>query len=69
MTDIISRSVFTFEVLHRTDQPPADIEEALVQADNGNAVGNVTSQVTKPVMDALVPACLRELGNDGTFFD
>ena len=77
----ISRTTFTFEVLHRTDEPftwdqssgngPLDnnLGEALARSWDGNAVGSITSETTETVGDSDVYYRLIQLGNDGTFFD
>lgn len=76
---IISRTTFTFTVLHRTDEPftgfdgdgPLDttLGEALARSWDGNAVGLVTAEVTVPVPLEEVEDALVALGNDGAFFD
>lgn len=65
----ISKTDFTFSVVHRTDDRPNSLEHALEQADTGGMVGNVTDVFTVSVDDEDVPDTLRELGNDGEFFD
>lgn len=75
----ISRTTFTFTVLHRTDEPfdnfhgdgPLDgsLGEALSRSWDGNAVGAVTEEVTEEVADFDVKDELVALDNDGTFFD
>ncbi|BBY53995.1 hypothetical protein H7J07_05180 [Mycobacterium koreense] len=64
----ISKTTFTFTVLHRSDDPPADLGVAIHEADHGNAVGLETSRETVAVPDAAVADELRALGNDGEFF-
>lgn len=66
---LISKTVFTFTVLHLTGETPPDLEVALDVTDTGHAVGAVTSTTTEPVPDDAVPAELRALDNDGEFFD
>jgi hypothetical protein len=77
----ISKTTFTFTVLHRTDEPftwdesdgdgPLDnnLGEALSRSWDGHAVGWVTSEETVGVPDIEVPEALVELSNDGSFFD
>lgn len=78
----ISKTTFTFTVLHRTDEPFNDdydsgydgpfcgsIAEAMQRSFDGNAVGDVTAEETVPVEDADVADELVALGNDGEFFD
>jgi len=75
----ISKTVITFTVLHRTDEPitgfdgdgPLDspLGEALARSWDGHAVGAETSVDTTPVDDSSVEAELVALGNDGEFFD
>lgn len=65
----ISKTTFTFTVLHRTDQPLQSIEQALEEADTGHAVGNITAETTSEMPDEQVTYELRTLGNDGEFFD
>lgn len=69
MATIISRTTFTFTVLHLTYDPPLTLDDALRDAEDGHAVGNVVSQVTEEVADDDVPDELMVLGNDGEFFD
>jgi hypothetical protein len=69
MADVISQTTFVFTLLHRTDERPATVEEALREAYDGHAVGAVVHALTGPVPDATVPDALVGLGNDGTFFD
>ncbi len=65
----ISKTVFTFTVLHRTDEPLDSIEAALAESFDGNAVGRETSVTSTPVPDNEVADELVKLDNDGTFFD
>jgi hypothetical protein len=76
----ISKTVFTFTVLHRTDEPfvggnsdhPFDnhLGEALRRSWDGHAVGDITSEVTTDIMlPETVRDELEKLGNDGEFFD
>ena len=76
----ISKTTFTFTVLHRTDEPFSDdyehydhafdgaLGEAMARSHDGHAVGWVVSVETSEVADADVPEALVELGNDGEFF-
>lgn len=79
---IISKTTFTFTVLHRTDEPFNDnydsgydefagaLAEAMQRSFDGNAVGAETSSLSEPIPDSEVPNELIELlGNDGEFFD
>lgn len=65
----ISKTVITFTVLHRTDEPISDLRDAMERSWDGNAVGLETDQTTTPVPDSAVPDALLALNNDGTFFD
>jgi hypothetical protein len=76
----ISRTTYTFTVLHRTDEPiigsddfdgpfGGDLGAAMQESWDGNAVGAVTSEETVEVPDTEVPEALVDLGNDGEFFD
>lgn len=65
----ISKTVFTFTVLHPTDEPLWSLEHALSESDDGNAVGWTTGSVTVAVPAGDVAAELIALGNDGEFFD
>lgn len=68
--NIISQTTLTFTLLHRTDEPVTSLEEALERANIGHGVGSLEpTRVTVPVANADVPGLLRELGNDGEFFD
>ena len=66
---MVARSIFIVEVLHRADQIPQTLADALHEADEGHAVGSVTNHHVERVADRDVPDALRALGNDGTFFD
>jgi hypothetical protein len=68
-TTRIHATTYTFTLLHPAGQRPADLYVATLEADNGDAVGAVIAEHTVPVPDADVPQRLRDLGNDGTFFD
>jgi hypothetical protein len=68
MTTIV-RTEITFTVLHRSDEPIDSLAEAVERADTGHAVGLDTSWATTDVPDPDVPAALKELGNDGEFFE
>ena len=77
----ISKTTFTFTVLHRTDQPFDDdfqgyepclqgaLGAAMDRSFDGHSVGWVTNEVTEPVPDKKVAEELVALGNDGEFFD
>ena len=69
MSTIISKTTYTFTVLHRTDEPLESMGEALHRASEGNAVGAVTGEHTVEVPSDSVADELLELGNDGEFFD
>jgi len=68
----ISKTTFTFTVLHRSDEPflsDDPLHEAMERSMHGNAVGWETGSETVEVPDTEVPEELVELGNDGNFFD
>ena len=65
----ISKTTFTFTVLHRTDDPPEDLEAALRESWDGNAVGLETAVEVVGVADEDVSDQLVLLGNDGDFFN
>ena len=65
----VARTVFTFELLHGADATFEDLQHALREAWDGGAVGSERVISTVPLGDALVPAALLALGNDGAFFD
>ena len=65
----ISKTKYMFTVLHRTDEPPADLHDALEEAEGGHAVGVEHLMYTIPVPDEAVPMELKQMGNDGSFFD
>lgn len=65
----ISKTTYTFTVLHRTDEPPRGLHDAVVEAEGGHAVGLDTHETTVPIADSDVATELRALGNDGSFFD
>jgi hypothetical protein len=65
----ISKTTYTFAVLHRSDEPPPTMGDAMREATDGHAVGNVVSEHTVPVPDASVEAELVVMGNDGSFFE
>lgn len=65
----ISKTEYTFTVLHPTDQPPLGLADALQESDTGRMVGNITREETFDVPDDVVSNELLDLGNDGTFFD
>lgn len=69
MSTTISKTVITFTVLHRTDEPIEDLTEAIDRSMDGHAVGWETDSVTSEVADADVVDELVKLGNDGEFFD
>lgn len=64
----IVRTVYVFEMLHRADEQPKSLHNAINEAEGGHAVGQTLSEVTTSLADRLVPAALRRLGNDGEFF-
>ncbi len=69
MTEI-SKTVITFTVLHRTDEPlPDSIDAVLEETDSGNAVGWETARVTEGVPEDALRDELLALGNDGKFFE
>lgn len=68
----ISKTEFTFAVLHRTDEPfdgDDPLADALERSDSGNAVGSIVNETTQTVDDGDVKHQLELLGNDGTFFE
>lgn len=76
---LISKTTYTFTVLHRTDEPimgdddfdgpfGGDLGAALQRSWDGNAVGAIVEEFTVEVPDERVPAELVALGNDGEFF-
>jgi len=69
MSTTISKTTYTFTVLHRTDDAPLTMEDAINDAESGHAVGRVIGQSVVELPDNEVPRALRKLGNDGTFFD
>jgi hypothetical protein len=69
MSTIISKTRYTFDVLHRTDEPPRTLEDALREADTGHMVGAVVEERTTDVPNDTVRTELLELGNDGSFFE
>lgn len=69
-TTIISKTTYTFTVLHRTDEPFTEgLTEAMARSYDGHAVGWETNEVTESVPDDKVSDELVAIGNDGTFFD
>lgn len=66
---LITRTTFHFTVLHRTDEPLYDIEEAMARSMDGNAVGQVSGTTVTTLDNDEVPDELIALDNDGTFFD
>lgn len=69
MSEIISKTVISFTILHRTDEPIEDLPEALARAFDGHTVGQETGIATTPLEASSVADELVGLGNDGTFFD
>lgn len=65
----ISKTVFEFTVLHRTGEEPADAHDAVMQAHDGEIMGQQTFNETTEVTDEMVPAELVAIGNDGHYFD
>lgn len=65
----ISKTTFTYTVLHRTDEPVMSIEEAMSRAWDGDAVGGETEVIAVHVPDEQVEDELVALGNDGEFFN
>ncbi len=65
----ISKTVFTFTVLHQSGVMPATLEDALAESMFGAAVGQETSRVTVVVDASDVGTELKALGNDGEFFN
>lgn len=69
MSQTISKTTFTFVVLHPTDQPPMSLEHAMEESMTGNMVGLETEAITLEVPDSEVETELVALGNDGEFFN
>jgi len=69
MTPDISKTTFTFTVLHRSDAPLHNIQHALAESYDGDACGFETGSETTAVPPERVVAELLALGNDGRFFD
>lgn len=66
----IVKTTITFTVMHLVNEPlPGDLQVVLEETDTGNAVGLETGRYTVEVSDHQVPAELKALGNDGSFFD
>lgn len=65
----ISKTVFTFTVLHPTNEPLEDLELAISRATDDNAVGYEDVVSTEVLPDDQVESELVALGNDGYFFD
>lgn len=65
----ISKTVFTFTVLHPTDETPETLEVALEESDTGNMVGWTTNVATTAVDPVALRGELLDLGNDGEFFN
>lgn len=66
---MISKTTFTYTVLHRTDTPPSDVYVALGEAMDGHMVGAQMASETEPVAREDVRTELLAVGNDGGFFD
>jgi hypothetical protein len=70
MASTISRTTFTFEVLHRTNDAPHTLDDAFNEIERGHAIGGPQRAVTAEVPDTEVPETLvDDFGNDGEFFD
>lgn len=68
--DGIVKTTVTITVLHRAENHLGDdIEDVLYEMREGIAVGWETGRSSEPVPADRVGHELRELGNDGTFFD
>lgn len=66
----INKTVITFTVLHRADEPlPCGLAHVLEETDYGNAVGLETDRKTVEVPNMDVQSELIALGNDGEFFE
>lgn len=66
---IITKTTFTFVVLHPSDDPIVDLDIAMARSDTDNAVGMEEVISVEEVPDDQVEAELVALGNDGTFFN
>lgn len=69
MTSPVTRTVFTVEVVHRTDQPLPTLTDALDAIANGDAIGTTTSLHHEYLDVSEVDGALRNLGANGGFFD
>lgn len=69
MSATISKTTYTFVVLHTSDERPLSLEDAMEQSMNGNMVGMETQEVTENVRSEDVVGELVALGNDGEFFN
>ena len=65
----ISKTTFTFTVLHRTDEQPTSLVQAMEEADTGDMVGAEKRTKTVGVADNLVAWELQQMGSDATFFE
>lgn len=65
----ISKTVFTFTVLHESGELLTSLEHALSESMFGAAVGQTTGRTTVPVGAGDVKDELLALGNDGEFFN
>lgn len=69
MSTTIQKSTFTYVVLHRSDEVPESLGDAMVQAYDGGMVGLEIESVTVDIPNENVSDELVALGNDGEFFD
>lgn len=65
----ITRTVFTVEFVHPTEQPLPTFADALEAAAEGDAVGTTTSVVNEPLTVDQVGDALRRLSANGGYFD
>ena len=68
---VISKTVLTLVVMHRSDMPLDDmsLEEIAAETDTGHMVGAVTRSETHTLEPQEVGDELMKLGNDGSFFE
>jgi len=71
MSNQIVKTVITFTVLHRADNPMTDysIDQVLSETNEGDAVGWETDRTSQTIPPEQVVDELIALGNDGTFFE
>lgn len=65
----IQKTVISFTLLHPAGLELEDIDDAIHEAREGDAVGMETDRITTDVPADSVADELRKLGNDGAFFE